>query len=780
MPRLVCVSLAVCLAILSNVSLVIADVTIIEKGQPRAAIFVPIRVWDDATKNPEEPATWGSLVPEKQRRRLRESIRDFAGILQRVSGAKIDIVAGTPPAGEKRIAILVSDLALEKFGKPQKGDAFKQGLRIVVKDNTVGLCGESDLGTSYALYTLLHQLGCRWYMPSAQGEVLPSLPTVTLKEMDLSETPHTVYRGIWYCDTEFARRNRMGGMVLQAGHALEYTVPKELRKSNPEIKAIIKGKPHDHLVKWTHPLVAKAISDSILASLAKDPMQGSFSLSPDDGIGWDESDDAKLDAGDFDPAAGVVSKTDRLMVLANRVAETVTAKYPHVKFGILAYVDYTRPPVREKVHAAVVPEIAPIIFSRGHPMNDPGEPNNKTFVGMVDGWAKAVPATSYYFYGFNLAETASPNPMLTKWGYDVPYVFDKGKCFYWQPETIPNFDTSLHALYMGNRLAWNPKEKPADIYAEIHDRFYGSAGKSMGAYWQLIDDIWVKTPEYSGCAFGHLRRFTPERLAAARKLIGEAQAAAKTDTEKFRVEIASQSLTALELFMKLRRDLAEGKFATMSADADKYTKLIGDLGKKYQPQFCFAKMPWTGEGTVNVIYFNIFYNATYRDAQKLHDKFTLVTNSPVRTWKYQADKGKLGEAAGWAKADFDDSAWKTTDCVMDTWSTIGLHNYMGSLWYRTKLKLPEIPSGKKVHLWLGATDGRVKVFVNGQAIPYVNDKGEKAETFSGYCAPASFDITSALRGNGAENQISLFCTRENMNELGTGGLIAPVMIYRDK
>ena len=31
------------------------------------------------------------------------------------------------------------------------------------------------------------------------------------------------------------------GMELAAGHALEFTVPKELRKTNPETRAVIDG-----------------------------------------------------------------------------------------------------------------------------------------------------------------------------------------------------------------------------------------------------------------------------------------------------------------------------------------------------------------------------------------------------------------------------------------------------------------------------------------------------------------------------------------------------------
>jgi hypothetical protein len=116
--------------------------------------------------------------------------------------------------------------------------------------------------------------------------------------------------------------------------------------------------------------------------------------------------------------------------------------------------------------------------------------------------------------------------------------------------------------------------------------------------------------------------------------------------------------------------------------------------------------------------------------------------------------------------------------AVDSWSALGLHNYLGSLWYRAAVKLPAAPSGKKTFLWIGSTDGRVKVFVNGKHVPYVGPKQEKADGFSGFCQPASFDVTDAVRAG--DNQISLLCTREAINELGTGGLLAAPMFYREK
>ncbi|HKB38706.1 MAG TPA: DUF4838 domain-containing protein [Gemmataceae bacterium] len=755
------------------------DVVIIADAQARAAIFVPPRVMDDPVKTPEEPASWRTFKPEAHRRRLRESVRDFADILQRITGAKVEVVKGKPGPGEKRVPILIGEYATEAFGKPAKSYPYRQGLRIVVNEKGVGLAGESDLATSYSLYTLLHQLGCRWYFPSPLGEVLPSTRTLSLREQDLSTGPYTIYRGIWYTDSDYARRNRMGGAELAAGHALEFTVPKELRKTNPEIRAIIGGKPHEHFVKWTHPLVARSIADALLANIKKDPDTPSFSLSPDDGMSWDESDDRKFDAGDFDPATQTVSKTDRLMVLANRVAERVTARHPNALFGILAYADYTRPPVKQKVHPNVIPEIAPITYSRAQPMNDDREPNNKALRNIVEGWAKVSPRTSYYFYGWFLAELSSPNPMIAKWSHDIPYIYQKGNCRFWQPETLTNFESSMHGLYLGLRLAWDPTEKPKEIVDELHQKLYGSAGRAMGDYWHFIDRVWVDTPEYAGCGFGHLRRWNRKNMTRARELMNKAVAAAKVPVEKQRVQMANDSLALFEDFMNLREDLAAGRFAGLDARTSKYIERLLKLGATYEKQYAFGHgLNWAKDCNVNNSYFHAFYRATYDDAARVARDFTVLTTPVLRSFRYAVDREKKGEASGWAGVKFDATAWKTTDVAVDTWSALGLHNYMGSLWYRTGVKLPAVPKGKKVFLWIGATDGRVKLFVNGKHIPYAGPKGEKADSFSGYSQPVSLDITAAVTAG--ENQLALFCTREFLNELGTGGLLSPVVIYREK
>jgi hypothetical protein len=44
--------------------------------------------------------------------------------------------------------------------------------------------------------------------------------------------------------------------------------------------------------------------------------------------------------------------------------------------------------------------------------------------------------------------------------------------------------------------------------------------------------------------------------------------------------------------------------------------------------------------------------------------------------------------------------------------------------------------------------------------------------------PASWNITEAVKTG--ENQITILCERRDINEIGTGGIMGPVAIYRER
>lgn len=750
---------------------------ITQNGTARAEIVVPARVMAaDVPFSTKAPSAVQSS--ELNRRRLRESVLDLAVYLKKISGASIPITSpeATPAAEAGHTRLFVGEAAQEKFGATKVKTAARQGWRLVIRPHELGLIGETDESCSYAIYELLERLGCRWYLPGPMGEVFPNQPNITLSTGDVSKAPSTEYRGIWYGEEAFKRRNRQGGFLLQAGHALEHYITKDQREKHPEWRAIINGKPHNVRLKWSLDAVSDAVGDAIIANLEKQYVP-SVSLSPDDGAEFDESEDRKLDAGDFDPVIGTPSITDRYVNFANRVANRVNAKFPDVKFGFLAYVQYTRPPVREKLHPNLVPQIAPITFCRAHAFVDKELcPSRAAMKTILEGWAKAAPHLSYYNYMFHLAETSVPYPMMDQMSKELPIIF-KNKVTYWQPETMPNFESILPGMWLALRLSWDKDQKPADILNEFFTHFYAEAAAPMRKYWGVFDTAWATNPEHGGCGWGYVKRFPAATLKEARAAMDESLAAANTPMVYRRIKMQDAALRQFERFMGLRWDLNEGRLANLDLRATEWLGTQLGLGREYTPESAFTKVGWT-QKTISGTYFMSFYEVTLNSAAKIARE-NILLSGPLRNWRYKVDEKQEGLAANWQAPDLNDTDWKSTDSGADTWFTLGLENYYGTVWYRQQVKVNAAPAGKKLYLWLAATDGDARVFVNGTPVPFRTANGEVKDFASGYALPLTFDVTEMLRP-GQTNQISISTTRPFLNEMGTGGLMGPVYLYREK
>ncbi len=782
------------------------QLTLTDKGRANCVIIVPPGTmnWDGEARQIDR---WGRMAgassqevdAERRRRLQRDSVLDLAHYLGRMAGTKIEIhAADAKPAPDRQVPIFIGAAAQAEFGAVGITKAGKFGFRVVAEkggsgQERIGLYGESEYGTSYAIYELLHRLGCRWFMPSELGEVIPELLALSVPEMDEKLAPATEWRRMEgrTADEDFVRRNRFGrtvygGNVINAQHTLEGYITAGQREQNPEWRLHIDGQPKGNLLRWTREDVANAIADSIISRLDENYVP-SVSLSPGDYVvPTEDPEERKHDPEPrvWEPAAGRWSVTDRLMLLANRVAARVGKKYPDVLFGLPAYVNYNLPPAREPVHPRVIPVLAPIDFNRHHPMTWPDHPNKFWLKDMLEGWAAKADRLAYYAYGMNLAEISAPNPFITKWGTDIPLIM-KNKCVYWATETMGGWESMLPGFYLSMRLTFYPDEKAEDILADLWTRFYGAAAEPMAAYWRHMDRAWIEAREYSGAGFGYLRMFTPEVMKQARKHIDEALDRCRTIPEYRRVKMIDESLTLFALFMKMREDFAAGRLRNLAADLDAWRSSIKHLRDSYRPQFGF-------DSGLALSYVEWFCKASYEDASRL-DREHARLGQPMLKWKWRHNPGSEEEALPWAAPDFDDKGWPETQVVRETWSTLGHHNTMsdaasgrsGRMAYRARQRLNALPEGKRAWLWIGATDGSAKVYVNGRHIPYTvptdtrqHKAGTVLDRFSGYCAPARFDITEALQAG--DNQFTVFAERTNLNELGTGGLMGPVVIFREK
>ena len=268
---------------------------------------------------------------------------------------------------------------------------------------------------------------------------------------------------------------------------------------------------------------------------------------------------------------------------------------------------------------------------------------------ILTGWGKAAKNIAMYEYGYHLAEVSAPFPMIARNVEELPLQYANGVTM-WTPETLPSFDTGLPGLYLGIRMAWNPKVEPQAILDEFFSNFYGAAGRPMKDYWQSIDACWAKVPEHAGSGFGHMRRFTPERLAEARRLMDAAVTACETALESRRVKMADASLRQLERFMKMRRDYFSGRFAELETDSRRWTGVHQALADEYAANYAFTKTGWCPQ-TVAVLYANIFFFNSYADASRIAREYSLLTPA-LNVWSYAVDREKNGETQGLAADGF--------------------------------------------------------------------------------------------------------------------------------
>ena len=92
--------------------------------------------------------------------------------------------------------------------------------------------------------------------------------------------------------------------------------------------------------------------------------------------------------------------------------------------------------------------------------------------------------------------------------------------------------------------------------------------------------------------------------------------------------------------------------------------------------------------------------------------------------------------------------------------------YKGLAWYRQTLTVPARFIGKRIFLWCGGVDETAKIWVNGQ----VAGISPGAAFY-----PFEMDVTGLVREG--PNVIVLCVANLVVNELGTGGLVAPLLLY---
>lgn len=360
------------------------------------------------------------------------------------------------------------------------------------------LIGASELAVEYAVWDLLYRLGHRQFFSGKNWEVVPSEKNLSLT-VDTFEHPDYYSRRIWYGSGVLSenrqayeawnRRNRAGGgITLNTGHAYGNIIRRNKAEfdKHPEYLA----NPQSTKFCVSNPGLQQLVINDALAQFEKDPNLQSVSLDPSDGGGW-ESDSCK-------DAEIYKSVTDRVITLANLVAEAVTKKYPDKYIGVYAYNQHSPPPTIA-VHPRVIPSIATSFIRGGFTLDQ-----------LLAGWnekAKQIGIREYYgVYGWSRdlpgsALGANPDYLETSLVH-----FHKNGARFLSAESTDSWGPNGLGYYIAARIMWDIDEakRVDELKADFLEKAFGPAQEPMTEFYRLIDG--ANRPLFSTDLIGRMYR----------------------------------------------------------------------------------------------------------------------------------------------------------------------------------------------------------------------------------------------------------------------------------
>ncbi|MFY7951953.1 MAG: DUF4838 domain-containing protein, partial [Armatimonadaceae bacterium] len=355
------------------------DLTIVAHGKTSASVWV----YADA-------GPWEMRAAED----LTHYIGQMTGATPKL--LRVGTKSVVPIRADGRPRFVVGRLALElrpvlngRLSGAAKKNPILRADAIVLqrRANTVFLAGNNDDSHYYAVSTLLHQWGCRWYMPTDFGECIPSVSELKVGHLDIAYgSPFEVRRYwiSWNGSTEgkdvFMRRNFFNDVMVPSGHNLgEYT--KDLVPPGKSVFQV--------------PIAEDRTADHVASKVAHLFATGKdIQLGMEDGVYESDSPiDRALLALRYDKYFLKPSATDAFLTFYNKVADRLVAEHPdsRSKIGFLAYANITLPPVRVRDTAKpLVAYLAPIDIDPIHPMDSPLSAPRREYRDMVFDWAKVM------------------------------------------------------------------------------------------------------------------------------------------------------------------------------------------------------------------------------------------------------------------------------------------------------------------------------------------------------------------------------------------------------
>ena len=380
--------------------------------------------------------------------------------------------------------------ALNKPLEIRNGCDGKEAYAIRTEPNRLLLIGATPLAVSHVVFRFLEVVGCRWFFPAKEWEVVPSTPNLIVHH-DETDRPVILSRDIGFgCGTLFGdepgdtpratsdwaawcRHNRMAAsLVVETGHSWTRIIMKNQAQFDlhPEYYSPVSTEK----LELSNPAVRKMAVDYALDLFRENKAAGKdvrdmVSLEPSDGGGFSESEASRK--------LGTIS--DQVFGLVNEVAIAVQKEFPGKMVGSLAYGWHTDPPSFDLETNVFVMRTMGFNYTQ------------HTDVELWDLWAKRCRNIGVYEY-FSVIHW--DNDCLPGGdAADISYL-QKKIPFYAGRNVISivaesgnNWGPHGRGYYIANKLMWNPRADVTALSTDFYEKAFGLAAPAMRAYYERLD-----------------------------------------------------------------------------------------------------------------------------------------------------------------------------------------------------------------------------------------------------------------------------------------------------
>jgi tetratricopeptide (TPR) repeat protein len=385
------------------------------------------------------------------------------------------------------------------FGKPRAEWADKS--------DTIHVWGFDERGSFNAVCGFLRSLGVRWYMPGELGEVVPSMDSIPLPDVDETVQPDFPIRrfnvrfGVHGRDTAMwaMRLGVRDPYGLHIAHGLHnMTHRDEIRAAHPDWFALYGGKRHNQPGQRTNQLCysneelfqgtlryVRALMDHYQFDVV--------SVMPPDG--YVSICQCPLCEGKDTPERDYRGRlSDYVWDFVNRVAREVKKTHPDKMISNCAYGVYTLPPLKiEKLE----PNVLVCIVGGRRPTNSRPE-QQEEIRKLREGWVAKTdnPIMVFENYPFTGRGWYLPSyvPHVIGNSINATKGISQGEDIWLSvqqdsQEVAIGFNHFL--VYFTARMYWGGKDQDVDeLFNEYCRLFYGPAEREMKAFFEYCEANW--------------------------------------------------------------------------------------------------------------------------------------------------------------------------------------------------------------------------------------------------------------------------------------------------